>query len=198
MKKKRRLPMIVLLGIFLLLAGTIVQAQAAPYSLIIDEYGPGYYKDLGSSNPQWITWNGAMRSDPTWTGHTSLVYIGYRSDDFTGYFDVLVKEPTGEESDILRIWNDPADPLSLYTWIIFYSADTSGGAPADTGLPSIRNVFDTVSEGSDGIFYWTPPAGSAQYKGYSEGRASVPEPTTMLLLGLGLIGLAGVRRRMDR
>ena len=80
MKKKLRLSMIVLLGIFLFLAGSIVQAQVDNSSAVIDEYGTGFVRDVTTNGP-WYTWTGTLRSDPTWSGHQSLVYIaGTRFD----------------------------------------------------------------------------------------------------------------------
>ena len=144
----------------------------------------------------WHVWNGALQPDP-FTGGNSLKYTGHHSN-FDHYFDVLVKDTSGSVSDVLRFSNNDLYPDR--TFIRFYSADTSGGAPADTGLPTIDPLYvvATVYENSDGIFYWTSPSGS-QWVGYSEGRAPAlaPEPATMLLLGLGLIGVAGIRRKLN-
>jgi len=202
MKKKIRLSIIVLLGIFLILGGSIVQAQAQTYSVKIDEYGTGLKT---YPNNVWSSWNGQVLFDPT-TGNQSLIYFGARATTFTNFRDILVKDINGADSDIVRFYTPtaadaPEDPDYLqHTWVIFYSADTSGGAPADTGLPVTRNVVSTISEDAASIFYFTVGSTQVQFQftGYSEGHATLPEPTTMLLLGLGLVGLAGVRRKFKQ
>lgn len=199
MKKTIRLFMVLFVGVFLCLAGSIVPAQAAPYYNVIDEYGPGYSKDKDPTHDtSWHVWNGQLRPDPTWTGHQSLVYIGFRgSANFPGHLDYLVYDPSGAVSDDLRFWLPP-DPSSLYIWVIFYSSDTTGGSPADTGIPTNITLAGTINENSDGTFYWTSLSSGNEILGYSEGHAYVPEPATMLLLGSGLIGLWGFRRKFKK
>jgi hypothetical protein len=198
-KKTMRLFMVLLVGVFLCLAGSIVPAQAAPYYAVIDEYGPGYLKDKNpclSCNPDWFTWNGALRADPTVPGATSLIYIGQTTISFSDYFDVLVYDPSGTVvSDDLRFYK-PTDPGLVY--VIFYS--DGGGAPADTGIPTNLNEKYTVNENLDGTFYWENPYTGTEFFGYSDTVAPnpIPEPATMLLLGSGLIGLWGLRKKFKK
>jgi PEP-CTERM motif-containing protein len=193
MRMKPRVSMIVSLGIFLLLAGSIIQAQANP-TFIIDEYGPWYYQP--DTNQPWVVRNVSVGTDPSGSGLSVLYFTGANSPTPLEH-DVYIYEygSTTELSDIIRFWSAGNGP----TYIIFYSGDTSGGAPADTGFPGTTNQVGSVYENSGGSFSF-PISTGATFIGYSDSHAPnpIPEPTTTLFLGMGLIGLVGLRSKIGK
>ena len=70
----------------------------------------------------------------------------------------------------------------------FYQASTGGGQPAGPTTLS--------GSGIRGLFWNDTMGGFAAIDNVNIETSAVPEPTTMLLLGTGLLGLAGARRRM--
>jgi hypothetical protein len=102
----------------------------------------------------------------------AAVYIGY-----------YLIDPTN------NTWGWTSGETSTYTNIHYPSWYTH------TGPHAYAMTFDPVygTWGRASFHTEVPGAG-----GYLRGVIEIPEPTTMLLLGLGLVGLAGVRRKFKK
>lgn len=97
-----------------------------------------------------------------------------------GRWEDAYRYPT--EGGLIEIYNQ-----TITAWT---SGSFSDKLTVPTGVTHLIIAFENYSTGWDSI-------DNVSF-GPTDGDTSVPEPTTMLLLGTGMIGLAGARRKMRK
>jgi len=205
-------------SVFAVALGTMAASQCfgSAIQLSFDENGNGTYQDTGTPTQNgYSNLTGTLVSeliaDPYCTstlvscvGGTVLAYK-LPAMVISGPVDVgdlgqTVGLADSTPSDVIFFTtssgvNDGGLDANL---MVFYSADTGGGALADTGLPSNAGTFiDAVDENLFGSFQWLPdgptyPTGN-EYDGTS---AEAPEPASISLLGAGLLLLGFSARKL--
>jgi hypothetical protein len=163
-----------------------ILTAAASQAMIItfDENGNGSWENGFQGNGTLEHGMGICPVGPLWeTLWYELPFMSVPDED------VKVLEPVGtnqEISDVLRFINLGTNPSQTAGWEIrvYVFSDISDGvdALADTGIPELRGTPVSVNEiGNEGYNYADFTLDNVAYHFTSD----VPEPATLLLLGLG-------------
>ena len=128
---------------------------------------------------------------------------------YTGINKITFNSPI--VNPVLAIWS-LGSPSNQASFVNFSQTPTfeAGGPNSQYGGGPITVLGNTVSglEGNGvvqftGMFTTLTWTNTSEFwyaftVGTAEGSTSVPEPTTMLLFGLGLIGVLGIRRKIKK
>lgn len=124
---------------------------------------------------------------------TLLTFVGYTLTDELGSFDDIDGDGWGDEAEDWSWGDDGAGTVSLTAES--YLLDLSGQS-SDFTIATVYFSGDVAALSTVSLTYLD------LVDSYGDSIASdavsvapVPEPTTMILLGSGIIGLAGMRRR---
>ena len=199
------------------LSGCLCLAGSA-FANLITTNNPGFEQSIhttwvsGCDSTNWFGWGNV--ESVTWSnnsGSQSLVFKGWMGGAGAVETKTAVTPDTAYEASFYQTWDgsfSATTPQLMFIWI------DSGGQSLTT------NTFDLTISGAQanwnqaGMFNTTSPAsassveiqfnmgtmtaGGAYYLEDVSFAAAVPEPTTMLLTTLGLVGLFTGRRKWMR
>jgi hypothetical protein len=191
------LVMIVFVGLVSLVVGNAMAVCVPSYNIVFDENGNG------TLNGQPLPWNVGPGPFGTNQGPDTL-YYSFPFNVAEGQYNIL--EPgTSDISDVLRFVN--VNQGGLDNSRVYVYSDIGDSDKADVGLPgdwstSIVTLQEVGPEDNNGVTFTatsnTPGApgftGFANYQFISD----VPEPSTLVLLGIGVIGFVAYGWRKHR